>query len=93
MKARETPVNPATFFCTCMGGTWRLTRNEAGENGKCKIEGVEREYDEWEYFRKMNPMDNTLQKFGGVYEDWVNYCRKNTNSVYCMDNNGNRYVK
>jgi len=92
LDSRQAKTNPATLFCGCMGGKWRLERTAQGEFGKCKIEGVEREYGEWEYFRKLNPYDNTLQKFEGLYEDWIKYCRRNRQSVYCLDNNGNSLI-
>jgi putative hemolysin len=93
LKARTTKANPATIFCTCMGGKWRLLKTPQGENGKCKIEGVDREYDEWEYFRKLNPNDNTLQKFEGQFNDWINFCKRNKKSIYCVDNYGNSLVE
>jgi putative hemolysin len=92
LQARNTKANPTTIFCTCMGGQWRLAKTQQGTSGKCKIEGIEREYDDWEYFRKMNPNDNVLQKFEGQFSDWVNFCRRNITSVYCLDNYGNSLV-
>ncbi len=91
-KARTTQTNPATIFCTCMGGQWRLVKSAQGEFGKCKVEGTDREYGEWDYFRKMNPFDNTMQKYEGQYIDWLNYCKRNLKSIYCIDNYGNSLV-
>ena len=50
-------TNPAATFCICMGGKYRINEIPSGQQGICIIEGVE--YDEWEYFRQMNPEDNT----------------------------------
>jgi putative hemolysin len=46
-------ANPASVFCTCMGGVNKIKENKEGQYGVCKIGG--KEYDEWEYFRTMNP--------------------------------------
>ena len=51
--------NPATNFCNCMGGTVSVkTAADGGQSGSCKIDG--KTYDEWEYFHKMNPSDNSF---------------------------------
>jgi len=47
-------ANPASVFCTCMGGELEIRENDQGQYGVCKIEG--KEYDEWEYFQKMAPL-------------------------------------
>ncbi len=49
-------ANPASVFCTCMGGELETRENDQGQSGVCLIDG--QEYDEWEYFRKMNPSPN-----------------------------------
>lgn len=46
-------TNPASSFCECMGGKLKIVDNEDGQAGVCLIDGSE--YDEWEYFRMMNP--------------------------------------
>jgi len=46
--------NPAAFFCACMGGSLSVKETAAGQQGMCTI-GSET-IDEWEYFRKMNPV-------------------------------------
>ena len=43
-------ANPASVFCTCMGGESQIKETDKGQAGICKIDG--NEYDEWEYFRK-----------------------------------------
>lgn len=43
-------ANPASVFCTCMGGESKIKETDKGQSGICKIDG--NEYDEWEYFRK-----------------------------------------
>lgn len=48
-------ANPASLFCTCMGGELEIGENDQGQYGVCLIDG--QEYDEWEYFRTMNPED------------------------------------
>lgn len=48
-------ANPAAVFCACMGGELETRENDQGQYGVCNIDG--KEYDEWEYFRSMNPED------------------------------------
>lgn len=56
-SAQVSCANPALVFCICMGGNYETKENPQGQYGICKIEG--KEYDEWEYFRKMNPEDSS----------------------------------
>lgn len=48
--------NPASMFCSCVGGKSSIKETAIGQQGLCTI-GTET-YDEWEYFYKMNPEDN-----------------------------------
>lgn len=45
-------ANPASVFCTCMGGEEKIVNGSDGQTGVCIING--REYDEWEYFRSFS---------------------------------------
>lgn len=45
-------TNPASVFCTCMGGEEKIINSDTGQSGICKIDG--KEYDEWEYFRSFS---------------------------------------
>ena len=49
-------ANPASQFCECMGGEVSIKEGESGQYGTCTIDGTE--YEEWEYFKLMNPEDN-----------------------------------
>ena len=46
-------TNPASSFCACMGGSLEIREKTDGQYGVCLIDG--KEYDEWDYFRTMNP--------------------------------------
>lgn len=42
-------ANPASVFCTCMGGTLAAKENDQGQYNTCTINGIDQE--EWEYYR------------------------------------------
>lgn len=53
----EGMANPASMFCSCMGGQAGTdTHADGGQTATCKVDGKTR--DAWEYFNKMNPNSN-----------------------------------
>jgi hypothetical protein len=50
--------NPASQFCGCMHGYSWIKNTNIGQEGMCRI-GY-RNYNEWEFFCKMNPTDSTF---------------------------------
>ena len=54
----ELLANPAAVFCICMGGQVETRETTGGQQGFCLIDN--QEYDEWQYFKKMNPEDKTF---------------------------------
>lgn len=73
--------NPASQFCICMGGTTSIEDTAQGQRGLCKI-GLTT-YDEWTYFKQMNPYDNKFSQTIVGYDNWKSYCESNQKSVYC----------
>ena len=72
--------NPSALFCECMGGELGMEEIN-GQRGLCTV-GSET-YNEWEYFDKMNPHDNTWTPCPLGYDAWVDFCKQNKDSVYC----------
>jgi len=75
-RTGEGMANPASIFCTCMGGILK-------SNDRCKVGG--KTYGQWEYFDKMNPWDTTYSQCpaGGTACD--DYCTANPGSIYCAN--------
>lgn len=67
--------NPASYFCGCMGGT------SGAKPGTCKIDS--KTYEQWEYFCKKNPYDNSISGCIKSHDEWVNFCNSHKDSVYC----------
>lgn len=54
-------ANPASVFCTCMGGKISIKKAiDGSESGVCTIDG--KETDEWEYYRSLNSTPSAAVK-------------------------------
>ncbi len=52
-------TNPATTFCTCMGGTASIKENPDGQQGICTLLG--KDVDEWEFYNAITAAQKTTE--------------------------------